>query len=72
VLSIKAGTVSSALLLRKLGTYSRLPARLDSLGLLKSGVAVAEATDIVTLLTNSETYSKLVGRYGWTYDRAEA
>jgi TetR/AcrR family transcriptional regulator, regulator of cefoperazone and chloramphenicol sensitivity len=50
----------------------RMAARLDSLGVLKSNLTVAEAADIVTLLTDVDFYSKLVNRFGWSFDRAEA
>lgn len=50
----------------------RLARRLESLGVLRPGLGVEEAADVIAFLTDVETFSTLAGRYGWTYDRAEA
>ena len=46
--------------------------RLHELGALRPGVSSDEAADVIALLTEVSTYARLVGDYGWSFDRAEA
>ena len=51
---------------------TRVAARLHQLKALRKGVSADEAAAVIGLLTAAECYAELVGRYGWSFDRAEA
>lgn len=51
---------------------SRLIAeRLGALGVLRPGVGVPEAADVIAFLADLETFARLVREQGWSFDRAE-
>lgn len=58
---------------RRLGVdgATRMAQRLVELGALRDGISEREAADVIGLLADHECYSTLVGRLGWTHDRAE-
>ena len=66
-----SGAAARADKLHRVGS-ARLARRLRALHALRPGVSVAEASAIISLLTEGATYRQLVEAYGWTFDRAEA
>jgi AcrR family transcriptional regulator len=45
--------------------------RLSELDVLRQGVSVDEAADVIAFLADIETVGRLVRQHGWTFDRAE-
>lgn len=45
--------------------------KLDALGALRAGLDVTETADVVSALTDTPTFVRLVDGFGWTWDRAE-